>query len=72
MDLEHPAITKTLKTGYPYSDRREMVGTDFLGREVFPGEEILVYGDDFFLVEELPSDAVEILEWIGADYRIAK
>ncbi|MFC2948568.1 hypothetical protein [Virgibacillus sediminis] len=70
--MEHPAITRTIKTGYPYSDRREEYGTDALGNEVFEGDEILVYQDEFYLVEELSTDAIQILEQHGGDYRIAK
>lgn len=71
-DIEHPAIARTLRTGYPYSPKREMVGTDSLGNEVFSGEEILEFMDEFYLVEELSSDAIEILEQHGATYKIAK
>lgn len=70
--LEHPTITRTLRTGYPYSPRRQEIGIDALGNEVFEGDEILVYEDEFYLVSELSSDAIEILEKHGADYRIAR
>lgn len=72
MGLEHPTITRIRRTGYPYSARREAIGTDFFGNEVYAGEEILVFGDEFFLVEELSTDAREILEAFGGDYRIAE
>jgi len=72
MDLQHPSITRIERNGYPYSGKREDVGTDALGNEVFSGEEVLFYEDEFFLVEELSTDAIEILEMFGADYRIAK
>lgn len=61
MGLEHPAITKTELTCYPYSPLREVVGKDPLGNEVYPGDEILMLNDDFFLVETM-----------GASYEIAK
>lgn len=70
--LEHPAITETNLTGYPYSPRREEYGVDGLGNEVYEGDEILVLDDEFYLVEELISDSVEILEIHGAIYKIAK
>jgi len=70
--LEHPVIEQINRTGYPFSDRREEYGTDGLGNEVFKGEEILVLDDEFFLVEELSMDAIEILEILDADYEIAK
>lgn len=70
--LEHPAITQTERTGYPYSDRRKEYGTDPLGNEVYTGDEMLVYEDEFYLVETLSSDAIEVLETHGASHEIAK
>ena len=32
--LEHPDITRTLATGFPYSDRREVYAIDALEQEV--------------------------------------
>lgn len=72
MDLQHPAITQTIRSGYPYSERRETVGTDGLGNEVFTGEEIIEFMDEFYLVEELSIDAREILEQHGGVYKTAK
>lgn len=70
--LEHPAITKALRTGYPYSPIRESVGEDPLGNEIYPDDEILVFGDEFFLVQELSGQTIEALESIGATYGKAK
>ena len=70
--LEHPDITRTLATGFPYSDRREVYAIDALRQEVHPGDEILVLEDEFFLVEPLGPEAKEVLEVIGATYQIAK
>jgi len=70
--MQHPLIDRIECTGIPYSPRRAEYGIDALGNLVLKGEEILVYQDDFFLVEELSPDAVEILERFGADYKIAK
>lgn len=72
MDLQHPAITRTLRTGFPFSERREEWGIDALGNEVFTGDEILEFMDEFYLVEELSDDAREILEQHGGIYKIAK
>lgn len=72
MGLEHPAVSRTLRTGYPYSPLRQVVGNDPLGNEVLPGDEILVFDDEFFLVETMGSEAKEILEILGASYEIAK
>ena len=70
--MQHPMIDRIQTKGYPFSHRREIVGTDSLGNEVFTGEEIIFFQDEFFLVEELSEDAVEILEMLGADYKVAK
>ena len=52
--MEHPEITQIRQYGYPrmnvYTDQ---YGIDALGNEVFNGDEILVFEDTFFLVEEL-------------------
>lgn len=72
MGLEHPAISRTLRTGYPYSERRQVIRGDGLNREVYPGDEILVFEDEFYLVSELSSDAIEVLEQHGAVYKIAE
>lgn len=72
MDIQHPVITQMERTGYPYSERREEVGVDPLGNMVYDGDEILVIDDEFYLVEELSIDAIEILERHGAVYMTAK
>lgn len=73
MGLEHPAISKTISTGYPvYSPFREEYGVDGLGHEVYISDEILVLDDEFFLVETMGAEAKEILEILGASYEIAK
>ncbi|WP_068672309.1 hypothetical protein [Oceanobacillus sp. Castelsardo] len=71
--MEHPLIERTIRTGFPiYSPRREEYGIDALGNEVFCGDEILVYEDEFFLVETLMNETKEALEAIGATYEFAK
>lgn len=70
--MQHPTITRTLKTGYPYSPKRQEVGVDPLGNAIFTGNEILVYEDEFYLVEKLSPDAIEVLEVHGATYQVAK
>lgn len=69
--LEHPDITRALKTGYPEIEL-DPIGTDFFGHEYFDGENLLVYDVEVFLESELSSDAIEILEHIGADRITAK
>jgi len=72
MGLEHPAITRTRRTGYPYSERREMWGIDGLSNDVYTDDEILDFMGEFYLVDNLSLDAIEILEQHGAIYKIVK
>ena len=65
IDIQHPAITRTMRTGYPDSEP-EIYGTDFYGNEVYVGDTILVLEDEFFLKDELTSDVIELLEHFGA------
>ncbi|PAE27883.1 hypothetical protein CHI07_16925 [Paenibacillus sp. 7884-2] len=70
--MQHPIIDRIESTGYPYSAKRGIISKDPFGNDVLPGDEMLVLDDDFYLVEELSGDAVEILERHGATYKIAK
>jgi len=71
--MDHPMVERIQRTGFPvYSPRRQEYGTDALGNEVFSGDRILVYEDEFFLVETLMNETKEVLEAIGATYEIAK
>jgi len=71
--MQHPIVERIQRTGYPiYSPRRQEYGTDALGNEVFSGDQILVFEDEFFLVETLMNETKEALEVIGATYEIAK
>lgn len=72
MSIEHPDITRTMLTGYPYSSRRQTIRVDGLGNEVYNGDEIIEFMDEFYLVDELSSDAQEILEQHGAVRKIAR
>lgn len=72
MGIQHPAITRTLRTGYPYSEKREMVFTDGLGNEVFSGDPIIEFMGEFYLEDILSDDAIEILEQHGGVHKTAK
>lgn len=72
LDIQDPRITRTIRTGYPEPVNDEPYGEDFFGNEVFPGDEILVLDDEFFLKEHLSYDAIEILRHFGATEEIAK
>lgn len=70
--MQHPIIDRIEATGYPYSERRQMVVEDGLGREVHSGDQMIVFRGEFYNVDKLPDDAIEILEQHGATYKIAK
>lgn len=70
--MDHPLVERAMLTGYPYSDKRQEVGTDGLNKEVYTGDQIMIYEDEFYLVDELSSDAIEVLERHGATYEIAE
>lgn len=69
MGLEHPAITRTLRTGYPYKIV-ECVCFDGLGNEVCIGDEVFELDDEIYLIDEISLDAREILERHGAVRRV--
>ncbi|GIO25354.1 hypothetical protein J11TS1_39350 [Oceanobacillus sp. J11TS1] len=72
MDIQHPDITRSENTGYPYSNRRAMYGVDGLGNDVHTGDEILRLNDEFYRVDDLFQETIEVLEQQGAEYEIAK
>lgn len=70
--MNHPLVDRTLLTGYPNGEDHLEIGTDPLGNEVYTGDKILVLDDEFYLAEELSSDAIEVLENHEATYKFAK
>ncbi|WP_318999798.1 YqaI family protein [Mesobacillus sp. S13] len=59
--IEHPAITRTLRTGYPEKvvDQPECEGTDYFGDEILTGDDVVVDGEETILqnnLEEYLSD----------------
>lgn len=70
--LEHPEVTRTLRTGYPYSPKRQEIRRDPFDNYVMSGDEILVHGDEFFSVKDLQEETIEALELVGATYEIAQ
>ena len=69
--MEHPIISRLKLTGHPRKEP-EIFGNDALGNEVYYGDEIYRYEDEFFLKEELTSDVIQLLEHLGATEEIAK
>ncbi|MBN6206233.1 hypothetical protein JYK21_07200 [Ralstonia pickettii] len=70
--MDHPMIERIERTGYPYSERRGISGTDGLGHEVYSGDEIIEFMGEFYLVDELSLDAIEILGQHGGVHKVAK
>lgn len=71
MDIEHPTVSNLLQTGELDGITAYVYGHDYFGRETFVGDGILVLDDDFFLLEELAEDAVQLLLDFGAIQDIA-
>lgn len=70
--MDHPTVTEIMRTGYPAGmEEREVHGVDALGNEVFKGDEIYIFNDEFFLKDELIGESVELLEIIGATLTVA-
>lgn len=71
LDIQDPRITRTMRTGYPHPVDSPK-GKDFFGNVVYPGDEILEFEDEVFIVDEISTDLQEFLEFLGARYRTAK
>lgn len=71
--MDHPVVKEIERYGYPdgYEERKHY-GIDALGNDVYKGDEILVYEDEFFLVEALISETIEALEIVGAKENLHK
>lgn len=72
MDLEHPAITRANKTGYPSAEpNRKAVGVDYFGNEYFEGEDIII---DIERGEAIQKDSLEdyLSEVLGFKFTKAK
>ncbi|MFD1450873.1 hypothetical protein [Oceanobacillus sojae] len=70
--MDHPTVERTIRTGYPYSERRQMFGVDGLGNDVHTGDAILRLNDEFYLVDDLFQETIEVLEQQGATHEIAQ
>lgn len=51
-DLEHPMITRALRTGYPYPIESEHWGVDACGDEILYGDTIYEFPDGEIVLEE--------------------
>ena len=69
-DLEHPAITRTLRTGYPYPIESEHWGVDACGDEIMYGDTIYEFPDGEIVLEENIREY--LIEHLGAVRKIAE
>lgn len=66
--MDHPDITKIERTGYLY-DEPKLIGTDDLGVEIYSHDEVYEINDRKYVKSMLSSDAIEILEQLGAEIK---
>jgi hypothetical protein len=66
LDLQHPAITQTLKTGYPnLVEQPEHIGVDYFGFEILAGDEVVEYDGEIVLRENLN----DFLQELGFEFK---
>jgi len=71
--MDHPEVLMAMQTGYPsYNQPENPIGEDSLGNAIYSGDELFVVNDEWFVIEELTYNAIEVLEAIGADRVLAK
>ena len=66
--MDHPDITKIERTGYLH-DEPKLIGTDDLGVEIYSHDEVFKINDRKYVKETLSSDAIQILEQLGAEIK---
>ncbi|MBB6176409.1 hypothetical protein HNQ82_001223 [Anoxybacillus tengchongensis] len=69
-DLEHPAITRTLQTGYPHQIESEHWGVDACGDEILYGDTIYEFPDGEIVLEENIHEY--LIHVLGATRKIAE
>lgn len=69
--LEHPAITRTLQTGYPEPiEQAEHIGSvDYFGSEIIEGDSVIEDDGEIILEENLQRYLKEVL---GFEFKIAE
>lgn len=61
--LEHPEITRTLRTGYPnIINQPELAGYDYFGDEIYPGDDVVEIDGDVILEDNLNRYLKECME----------
>ncbi len=67
--MEHPTITQMNRTGYPnLVNQPEHAGIDYFGEEIIEGDEIVEYGGETVLKENLHKFLTEM----GFAFKIAE
>ncbi|OCA87324.1 YqaI family protein [Pseudobacillus wudalianchiensis] len=70
MNIEHPAITQTMETGYANMvSQPEHCGIDAMGDEILIGDSIIEIGGEIVLEENLED---YLIEYLGAQYKTAE
>lgn len=67
--LEHPEITRTMRTGYPNMIAQpEHAGIDYFGTEIFPGDDVVEIDGELVLQDNLQK---YLVEFYGAKFYTA-
>ncbi|WP_041101986.1 YqaI family protein [Bacillus badius] len=70
MNLEHPAIKRTMETGYANMvSQPEHCGIDAMGDEILVGDSIIEIGGEIILEENLED---YLIEHLGAIFKTAE
>ena len=69
-DLEHPMITRALRTGYPKPIESEHCGIDACGDEILCGDVVYEFPDGEIVLEENIREY--LIEHLGAVRKIAE
>jgi hypothetical protein len=65
LDLQHPDITRTLKTGYPnLVEQPEYFGTDVFGDEILAGDDYVEYDGALILMDNLERFLAEEMDFV--------
>lgn len=71
--MNHPVVAQIERTGYPAGHQEpQIIGIDSRNEYIYAGDELYIYEEETFVIEELSHDAIEVLEMIGAERSIAK
>ncbi|SFM28664.1 hypothetical protein SAMN04487943_11228 [Gracilibacillus orientalis] len=63
--MEFPEVYQTSKTDNT-TKKTNIYGTDYKGNEVYAGDEIYIYEEEFWLVNATTDDEKELLQFFGA------